>query len=350
MVYAIVLVIVLIIDQAVKTWTISTLPLGGTLEFIPKLVELTHVQNRGAAFGLLSGSSWARWVFVALTIVMCIVIVVVLANDVIKARPGRWLLVMIMAGGLGNCIDRAVNGYVVDMFHFLFKIFGKDFPVYNIADIFITVGGIAFCLWLIFHKPEEEPAKASETPRGRIAPERREAKTPPEDYLTQLKKPVAIAQKDIERERAERAEQLAREREERREASRRAAAAGHAAPAHAAPSHAAPSRRAAPPSDARRAAAPSVPRRSERSASDDPFAEFYDTPAPRKPSAPRPAEPPRAAAPASAPRQAERRAPVSAPRQAENFAPAAAPRKPSAPKKDETAFSLEDILAEFSDK
>ena len=147
--YAIVAVIVLILDQAVKYWTNINLAIGATQSFIPNFIELTNVQNRGAAFSMLSG---ARWLFVGLTVIFTIGIIVLLAKKVFNGKFGPWMLVFILAGGIGNFIDRVFNGYVVDMFHFMPKIFGMDFPVFNVADIFITVGGILFCLWLIFSK------------------------------------------------------------------------------------------------------------------------------------------------------------------------------------------------------
>lgn len=197
MLYAIVAVIILIIDQAVKFWVSSGLDVGETASFIPGFVQLTNVHNTGAAFSLLSGAG-ARWFFVILTIVVAIGAVVLLSKNIIKGKLGRWMLVMVIAGGLGNCIDRLFNGYVVDMFQFQFKIFGQDFAIFNVADIFITVCGIIFCLYLIFHKePEEE-----------FVPERAPVRTMPRstdrpvraDYITQLKRPVVEGRKNIEAE------------------------------------------------------------------------------------------------------------------------------------------------------
>ncbi len=255
MTYAIVAVIILIVDQAVKFWTNISLSLGDITSFIPGFIELTNVHNAGAAFGLGAGAPIARWIYIGLTIILCVIIVVVLAKKFIKGKAGRWLLVLILAGGIGNCIDRIINGYVVDTFHFAFlpiELAGKtyDFPVFNIADIFVTICGIAFCFWLIFNKTEDfnkpkdkkkssEPiaveieevritpdsgsgdvvvdeiaavvsteaklnrqnasAKEHRPPRKR---EERPAVPARDDYITQLKKPVAEARVILEQQRA----------------------------------------------------------------------------------------------------------------------------------------------------
>lgn len=193
MLYAIVAVIILIIDQAVKFWVSSGLDVGETASFIPGLVQLTNVHNTGAAFGILSDAG-ARWFFVVLTIAVAIGAVILLSKNIIKGKLGRWMLVMVIAGGLGNCIDRLFNGYVVDMFQIQFM----NFAIFNVADIFVSVCGVIFCLYLIFHKePEEE-----------FVPERAPVRTMPKaterpvraDYITQLKRPVVEGRKNIEAE------------------------------------------------------------------------------------------------------------------------------------------------------
>lgn len=190
MVYAIVAVIILIIDQAVKYWTTLNLAENATQDFIPNILELTNVHNDGAAYGLFSGEG-ARWIFVGLTVVFAILIIYLLSKDVISGKMGKWTIVMVLAGGLGNCIDRVINGYVVDMFHFQFPVFGRDYPVFNVADMFISVCGVLFCIWLIFHKREPKAAVDA----AASAQRQRAAATP--DYMSQLEKPVAEAKVEL---------------------------------------------------------------------------------------------------------------------------------------------------------
>lgn len=163
MLYAIVAVIALIIDQAVKYWTTAHIVLNtGAKELIPGFIHLVNVHNTGAAFSFLEG---ARWFFVVLCLVFVAVLVFLLVRDIIKGCCARWMAVLVMAGAVGNCIDRIISGYVVDMFEFQFLIFGQQFPVFNVADILITVCGIIFCVCILLEKPidSKKPAPAKET-------------------------------------------------------------------------------------------------------------------------------------------------------------------------------------------
>lgn len=208
--YLIVAVIILIIDQIAKYWTNANLVVDSASPIIPGLVQLTNVQNTGAAFGIFKDG---RWFFIALTLVVAVAAIILIRKNIIKGKLGRWMLVLVIAGGIGNCIDRLFKGYVTDMFQFQFM----NFAIFNVADIFITVGGIIFCLYLIFHKePQEEPSEvpedAPECPapkekRERSAPKERERSAPKEserpvkaDYISQLKRPVVEGRKNMEAE------------------------------------------------------------------------------------------------------------------------------------------------------
>lgn len=175
MLYAIVAVIALILDQAVKYWTTAHIVLNAeTKELIPGFIHLANVHNTGAAFSFMEG---ARWFFVVLCVVFVAAVIVLLAKNVINTPAARWMAVIVMAGAVGNCIDRVLCGYVVDMFEFDFLIFGGSFPVFNVADIFITVGGIAFCLCILFEKEPGDKKDAS--PAGpRLVTGEGEAETP----------------------------------------------------------------------------------------------------------------------------------------------------------------------------
>ena len=173
MLYAIVAVLALILDQAVKYWTTVNIVVDtGEAKLIPGLVHLANIHNTGAAFSFLEG---ARWFFVILCIIFCLVVIYVLAKNIITHPVARWCAVLVMAGAIGNCIDRIVCGYVVDMFEFDFLIFGKPFPVFNLADIYITVGVIVFCICILVDKPKAakknvpyaEGQAAAEEPRQR---------------------------------------------------------------------------------------------------------------------------------------------------------------------------------------
>lgn len=189
MLYAIAMVCILILDQAMKYWTIlNIVPDEGVKAFIPGVVELVNVHNTGAAFGLLENG---RWFFVILTAVLAVVVLVLLARDIITGKLARFSLLAILAGGIGNCIDRLLNGYVVDMFSLEFM----SFPVFNVADIFVTVFGIIFCICLISGKVVDKEEIIAVLP-GTKTPEHSKNV----DYLTQLKKPVVMGKEAIESE------------------------------------------------------------------------------------------------------------------------------------------------------
>ncbi|MDR1130788.1 MAG: signal peptidase II [Oscillospiraceae bacterium] len=299
--YAIVTVLVLILDQAVKYWTSLNLEPGQTQAFIPGFLQLTNVHNTGAALGLLSGG---RWLFVALTLIVAIGGLILLSTNRIKGRLGRWTLVLILAGGIGNCIDRIISGYVVDTFQFIFEIpLIGEFPVFNVADIFVTVCGILFCVYLIVHRsPEAETERlpAEETPHKTPRPKEPTVRA---DYITQLKKPVAEGLKNIEAERAARAAELAR-------------AQGETADLDAPD----PSPLSEP-----------MPKTAPRPAETDYSALF--------------SEPPESPTPAPG---ASRPTPNAGPAAADSAPPAKSPEKPAGNGGD--GFSIDDIIAEFRDK
>ena len=148
MLYSIVGILVIIIDQAVKFWVSNTLFGTDIVKFIPGVISLVNVHNTGAAFGFLSG----RIYFIVVTGVIVLLVVIALATNFISGKVSRWSLVLVAAGALGNMIDRIIYGYVQDMF----KVELFNFAIFNVADIFITVFAIVFALAMIFERPEED--------------------------------------------------------------------------------------------------------------------------------------------------------------------------------------------------
>ena len=96
-------------------------------------------------------------------------------QEIIHTKIGRWTTTMIVAGAIGNCIDRILYGYVVDMFEFEFM----NFPVFNVADIFITLFGILFCIHVVLYNEPEEVKAANEPAFMRRRREAREEKEAP---------------------------------------------------------------------------------------------------------------------------------------------------------------------------
>ena len=152
MLYAIIGMLVIIADQYIKFWVQGHIALTSTgEEFIPGILSLANVHNDGAAFGFLAGSG-ARIPFIILAGVFTVAVIIALATKLISGKLARWSIVMVTAGALSNCLDRVLYGYVQDMFKLEFI----NFPVFNLADVFITVFAILFALAVIFGKTRRD--------------------------------------------------------------------------------------------------------------------------------------------------------------------------------------------------
>lgn len=148
--YAIVAILILIADQGLKYWVTVNIPLDtGHVTLIPGVLELTNIHNNGAAFSMLEHAP--HWIFIIFTLVFAAIAVFCLRRNVVHGKVGRWSVVLVLAGAVGNCIDRILSGYVVDMFNLLFV----RFAVFNLADVFIVVAGITLCLHVIFYRGDD---------------------------------------------------------------------------------------------------------------------------------------------------------------------------------------------------
>ena len=141
MLEVIVIAVILAADQLVKLWSEATLsPLGTSLPLIPGVFQLTSAHNTGAAWGMLPGG---KWFFLGMTLVVCVLLVVLLVRYRKRMTVlGRVILSLLLAGALGNAIDRIALSYVRDMFDFVLI----HFPIFNVADSALSVG----CCLLIF--------------------------------------------------------------------------------------------------------------------------------------------------------------------------------------------------------
>lgn len=313
--YAIVAILILIADQGLKYWVTVNIALDtGHVTLIPGVLELTNIHNNGAAFSMLEHAP--HWIFIIFTLVFAAIAVFCLRRNVVHGKVGRWSVVLVLAGAVGNCIDRILSGYVVDMFNFLFV----RFAVFNLADVFIVVAGITLCLHVIFYRGDDGAD--------------------------------AAAPKSAHRQRTGAAPDAPKARRLHLPARRRPSAAPEAS-AKPAPS-----------------AVPAAPAKPETApAKDDLFAAWDRAPVAAQPvtpaapeaaaPAPKPAAPvqPKPAAPAQPKPAAQPAAEAADPLLAYLNSTPAAPAEPETPKPDDAtdgsadsaAYSLDDILAEFSD-
>jgi len=133
--------LIVLLDQLFKRWIVLTLSAGGETIIIRGVINLIYVENSGAAFSILPNQ---RWLLVGIACVAAIILVTIL----LRYNEGFWGtlgLASVLGGTVGNLIDRVFNGYVVDMFRLRFM----NFAIFNIADIFITLGGLTFCVFFI---------------------------------------------------------------------------------------------------------------------------------------------------------------------------------------------------------
>lgn len=197
MLYAIIAAIILIGDQWLKYWVTVNITLStGEVALIPGVVKLVNIHNSGAAFGLLGDAAYARWLFLGVAALFIIVIIVVLAKHMFKSRFANWCAVLALAGAVGNCIDRALYGYVVDMF----KVEFMNFAVFNVADVFLVVACLAFIIYLIVDifkggkSDDDDDDEEEEKPRRR----ERKAEAKAETKLEKkAKKPVTDDKYDV---------------------------------------------------------------------------------------------------------------------------------------------------------
>ena len=162
MFYAILAAALVVLDQIVKYLVRANIDLGASIPFIPYVMDLTYVQNTGAAFSILRQHTWLLTLTSAVVVlVMCWLIV----KGFFKNRLGLWSAALVLAGGVGNLIDRAIFGFVTDMFQTTFM----EFAVFNVADCCITIGVplLFLYVWLYVgrdEKKEDEPDGADQLP------------------------------------------------------------------------------------------------------------------------------------------------------------------------------------------
>ncbi len=131
-------------DQITKALVVARIALYADVPFLPGILQLTYVQNNGAAFSSFSGQQWLfALIFLAFT---GLILWAYFRKKAGFTAFERWCIAAVYGGGLANMIDRIRLGYVVDMFETTFV----DFPVFNVADCFITCGCILVMVHLIF--------------------------------------------------------------------------------------------------------------------------------------------------------------------------------------------------------
>ena len=140
----VIIVVGIVADQIFKNWIVANIQLGDTEKIWPNVLSLTYIKNDGAAWSSFSGK---QWFFLILTPIVLVVALWFLW----KKMAQNWYfigLTLIIAGALGNFIDRIRQGFVVDMLQTEFI----NFPIFNIADILLSVGFVLLFIAILTDK------------------------------------------------------------------------------------------------------------------------------------------------------------------------------------------------------
>lgn len=137
----------ILIDQLTKILVSGNMELYESIPIIPKVFNITYIQNKGAAFGMLANH---RWIFMIVSTIAIIAMCVYLFRFCKEGMFFKVGIALVISGGIGNMIDRVFLGYVVDMIEatFIETLFNWSFAIFNVADSFVCVGAgiVIFCL------------------------------------------------------------------------------------------------------------------------------------------------------------------------------------------------------------
>lgn len=131
------------IDQLLKYFVLEYLAPVGTHKLIPGFVGLSYVENRGAAFGIFPGE---KILLIGVTGVIILALIVFMVIKKLDSMFLTWTVALIIAGGLGNLIDRVMRSFVVDYIHLEFV----NFAVFNFADCCVVVGTVLLIIYFLF--------------------------------------------------------------------------------------------------------------------------------------------------------------------------------------------------------
>lgn len=146
--YFLLTILIVIIDQILKLLTVSNLKGNEDISLLNGLLKFTYVENKGAAFGIMQG---AKYLFILLVILLLIFYLYVMIKRKFDSKMLIWGLSLIVGGGIGNAIDRLFLGYVVDYIKLSFFP-----PVCNFADYCITAGTVLVLIYICFGKVKSQ--------------------------------------------------------------------------------------------------------------------------------------------------------------------------------------------------
>lgn len=148
---AVIFALLLLADQLTKLWAVKILKPMGSIPIIRNVLEIYYVENRGAAFGIMQNR---QWFFLIITVAVLVGLIWISGKipDEKHFAPLRVCLYFVGAGAVGNMIDRIFRKYVVDFIYFSLI----NFPVFNVADIYVTVAAFLLVVLMLFFYQEED--------------------------------------------------------------------------------------------------------------------------------------------------------------------------------------------------
>lgn len=141
---------IIAVDQISKYFVLTRLRPVSSVPVIDRVLHFTYAENTGAAFSMLSGHNA---LLIVLPLVICAILAYLLFAKKIRHPLGKTALVFLLGGAVGNLIDRVVHGFVVDFIDVRII----NFAIFNVADIFVTVGaGMLICYLLFFYEKADK--------------------------------------------------------------------------------------------------------------------------------------------------------------------------------------------------
>lgn len=150
-IWSIFIVIIIALDQLTKYMIVKSLEIGDSIKVIKNLLYITSHRNEGAAWGILQGK---MWLFYIVTIVVLVILIMFFKSEGYGKPLIQFGLSLLIAGSIGNFIDRLFRSEVVDFIDTY--IFDYNFPIFNVADAALTIGVIVLIIVILFEGKEEK--------------------------------------------------------------------------------------------------------------------------------------------------------------------------------------------------
>lgn len=144
--------LMVLLDQITKYLAVHFLAGRPARVLIQGVLELQYLENNGAAFSMLQNQQWFFYILTAVFLIAAIVLMRRVPSDTSRFNPLLWCITVLCAGAIGNLIDRIVHRYVVDFIYFSII----HFPIFNVADIFVTISVIVLIILVLFYYKDSD--------------------------------------------------------------------------------------------------------------------------------------------------------------------------------------------------